>query len=257
MLKKFITYQKLLLNSNPPFDTNSPSPLNALLYVFAFAVIIFMNISIFFGNTLSFNSFLPFNLPIITIWMINRILHGNHKLFETVPVSRKYTALNIFLLPIVMIFIMYIMFYISGAVLLCSIFGFGYLSESKGFSNAPPDSAINQVIDTTKGDLLMLCILVIIVFVGVAIIFIKSRKLRLLSFAGFATIGYGLLAFLKLKMPISSYTGEVEFFESFSIMPQGNTILIYASIATVIISIVSVFMGYNLYVGKSTGSNDY
>ena len=256
MLKKFIAYQKLLLNSYPPIDINLPAPLKVLLYVFSFAVIIFMNISIFFGNTAIFNSFLPCNLPIIIVWMINGIFHGNHKLFETVPVSRKYTLLNIFLLPIVMIFIMYIIFYISGAVLLCSIFGFIYLTNSQDFSNTPPDSAINQVIDTTKGDLLMLCILVIIVFVGVAIIFIKSRKLRLLSFAGFATIGYCLLAFLKLNMPISSHTGKVEFFESFSIMPLGNTILICVAIATVIISIVSVFTGYNLYVGKSTGSND-
>ncbi|MBZ9608842.1 hypothetical protein G9F73_013620 [Clostridium estertheticum] len=133
---------------------------------------------------------------------------------------------------------------------------FLYLTDSQGFSNAPPASAMNQVIDTTKGNLLMLCILVIIVFVGVAITLIKSKKLRLLSFAGFATIGYGLLAFLKLNMPISSYTGEVEFLESFSIMPQGNTILICVAIAAVIISIVSVFIGYNLYVSKPTGIND-
>lgn len=257
MLKKFIAYQKLLLNANPPIDINSQSPLKVLLYIFAFAVIIFMYLSIFFGNTMSLNSFLSFNLPIITVWMINGILHGDHKLFETVPVSRKYTALNIFLLPIVMIFIMYIMVYISGTVLLGSILGFLYLTDSQGFSTAPPDSAINQVIDTTKGDLLLLCILVIILFAGVAITFIKSKKLRFLSFAGFATVCYGLLAFLKLNMPILPGSDKVEFLESFSIMPLGNTILICVAVATVIISIASVFMGYNLYVGKPTGSNDY
>ncbi|MBZ9608841.1 hypothetical protein G9F73_013615 [Clostridium estertheticum] len=84
MLKHFIAYQKLLLNSYPPIDIKSPNPLKVLLYVFAFAVIIFMYISIFFGNTMSLNSFLSFNLPIITVWMINGILHGDHKLFETV-----------------------------------------------------------------------------------------------------------------------------------------------------------------------------
>lgn len=252
MLKKLIAYQKLLLNSYPPIDINSQNPLKVLLYVFALAVMTFMYIFIFFGNTISTNSFLPFNLPIITIWMINGIFHGNHRLFETVPVSRKYVTLNMFLLPIVMIFIMYILFCVSGTVLLGIILGIVYLTDPQSFSKSPPDSAINQLIDTSKGDLLMLCILVIIVFVGVAIIFIKSKKLRLSSFAGFAVIGYGLLTFLKLNMPISPNSDKVEFFESFSVMPQANTILICISIAAVIISIASVLIGYNLYVGKLT-----
>ncbi|MCJ7688637.1 MAG: hypothetical protein MUO60_04875 [Clostridiaceae bacterium] len=43
-------------------------------------------------------------------------------------------------------------------------------------------------------------------------------------------------------------TGKIEFLKSFSIMPQANTILISVAIATVIISIASVFMGCKLYV---------
>ena len=56
-------------------------------------------------------------------------------------------------------------------------------------------------------------------------------------------------------MPISPSSDKVEFLESFSIMPQANTILICVAIATVIICIASVFMGYKLYVSKSNNIN--
>lgn len=257
MIKKLIAYQKLLLNSNPPFSSVPPSLFNGISYCIAFVMIIFMNISLYFGDTMSSTTFIPFTLPIIIIWIINRIFHGDHRLFETVPVSRKYVALNMFLLPIVMIFIMYIMIYISGAVLIGTIIVVISLTSSQGTIKLPSESVLQQVIDTTKGDMLMLCILLIIVFVGVAITFIKRKKNRLLTFAIFTTIGYGLLFFLKLSMPISPITGKVEFLESFSIMPHSSTILLFIAIATVIISITSVLTGYKLYVGKPNSSKCY
>ncbi|MBU3183824.1 hypothetical protein [Clostridium estertheticum] len=257
MIKKLIAYQKLLLNSNPPFPSVPPTFFNVLLYCLAFVIIVFMNISLFIGDTMSSSTFIPFTLPIIILWMINRIFHGDPRLFESVPVSRKYVALNMFLLPIVMIFIMYIMIYISGAVLIGTIIGIISLTSSQGTIKLPAESILQQVIDTTKGDMLMLCILLITVFVGVAITFIKNKKLRLTIFAGFATIVYGLLFFLKLTMPISPITGKVEFLESFSIMPHAGTILLFVAIATVIISITSVLIGHKLYVGKSTSSKCY
>jgi len=52
-------------------------------------------------------------------------------------------------------------------------------------------------------------------------------------------------------MPISPNYDKVEFLESFSIMPQANTILFCVAIAAVIICITSIFMGYDLYVVKS------
>ncbi|MPQ32801.1 hypothetical protein E4V42_15325 [Clostridium estertheticum] len=257
MIKKLIAYQKLLLNSNPPFPSVPPTFFNVLLYCLAFVIIVFMNISLFIGDTMSSSTFIPFTLPIIILWIINRIFHGDSRLFESVPVSRKYVALNMFLLPIVMIFIMYIMIYISGAVLIGTIIGIISLTSSQGTIKLPAESILQQVIDTTKGDMLMLCILLITVFVGVAITFIKNKKLRLTSFAGFTTIGYGLLFFLKLTMPLSTITGKVEFLESFSIMPHAGTILLFVAIATIIISITSVLIGYKLYVGKSNSSKCY
>ena len=131
------------------------------------------------------------------------------------------------------------------------ILGIAYVAAPQGFSESPPASAVPQLIDTTKGDLLMLCILVIILFAGTAITFISNKKIRLLSFAGFVSIGYGFLFFLKLHMPITPNSNKVEFLQSFSIMPQGNTILICVAITAVTICIISIFIGYKLYVLKS------
>ena len=140
---------------------------------------------------------------------------------------------------------------IFSTTLIGLILGIAYVVAPQGFSESPPASAVPQLIDTTKGDLLMLCILVIILFAGTAITFIISKKIRLLSFAGFVTIGYGSLFFLKLNMPIAPNSDKVEFLQSFSVMPHGNTILICVAIAAVIICVTSIFMGYNLYVLKS------
>lgn len=130
------------------------------------------------------------------------------------------------------------------------LFGVLYLVSPNGFSKLPPES-VHQIISITKGNILMLCILATILFAGVAITFIKNKKLRHSSFAAFATIGYGLLFFLKSFMPISPSSDKVEFLESFSVMPQANTILICVAIATVIIGTASVFIGNNIYTGKS------
>ncbi|MGV8983599.1 hypothetical protein [Clostridium sp.] len=257
MLKKLISYQRLLLNSTPPIDISFQSPSKQLPYILSFFIMVFMTMFIFMGNSLSTNELVPIVFPIISIWMINRLLYGDQRLFETVPVSRKYTALNIFLLSAVIILILYVVVSLVGLSLAGIIFGVLYLVSPNGFSNSPPESTVHQIINTTKGNMLMLCILVTIIFVGTAITFIKSKKFRLCSFAAFAAIGYGLLFFLKLNMPISPSSGKVEFLESFSIMPGANTILVFVIITTVIICIASVFIGYNLYLGKSNASKYY
>ena len=228
--------------------------INKLLYIFGIFVMSFMNIFIFSGNTGSTNSIFPIALPVVSVWMINRILYGGHKLFETVPVSRKYVLLNIFLLSIVIIYIGYMAVLIFGAASVGLVIGVLYLVAPQGFNQSPPASAVHQTIDITRGNMLMLCVLVIILFGGIAITFIRNKKMRLSSFAGFATIGYGLIIFLKINLPISPNSDKVEFLESFSVMPQGNTILFYVAIAAVIICITSILMGYNLYVLKSNNA---
>ncbi|MGH4118687.1 hypothetical protein [Clostridium sp.] len=135
------------------------------------------------------------------------------------------------------------------------IIGLVYLISPTGLSESPPESAVHQIIDTSKGNLLMIFVFLIIIFAAMAITFIKNKNLRLSVYAGFATIGYGLLILLKLNLPISPNSDKVEFLESFSIMPQATTILICVAIATVIISTTSVYTGCRLYIGNSISKN--
>jgi len=230
---------------------NSNNPLLVVTYILIFVAMTSLNSFIFMGNTASSNNILSIALPVISVWMINRIRYGDNRLFETVPVSREYIVFNVFLLSIVIIFIGYLVVMIFSLSLIGLLLGIAYFLSPQGFSETPPASAVPQLIDTTKGDLLMLCILVIILFAGTAITFIRSKKIRLLSFAGLVSIGYGSLFFLKLNMPIAPNSDKVEFLQSFSVMPQGTTILICVAIAAVIICVTSIFMGYNLYVHKS------
>jgi hypothetical protein len=209
---------------------------------------------IFFGNSTSIKTLIPIALPIASIWMTNRMLYGDHeyKLFKTVPVSRKYIVLNIFLLSFVFIFIVYLLFLLSNLVFVAIIAGISYLVYPKIFSQSPPGSAVHQMIDTTKGDTLMLCIFALILFAGVAITFIKNKKHRLKAFAAFAVIGYSLLFLLKLYLKMYMNSDKIGFLESFSIVPNGSILLLCVAIATVIISITSVFIGHKLYVCNST-----
>jgi len=247
-MKKLIAYQKLLLNSISPMGTSSQA--EKLIFFGGIFVIFFMNTVIFGGNTNSSDIDFGIGLPVICVWMINKIIYGDCRLFEMVPVSRKYRVVNVLLLPIAIICILIIANYFVGAFLILSLIGILYIVSPQSISQSPPESAIHQIIDTTNANLLMLCIMIIILFVGIAITFLKNKKLRLACFATFATIGYGLLFFLKINMPISPNSDKVEFFESFSVMPQGNIILICVAIATGIICIASCLISYNLYVVK-------
>jgi len=251
MLKRIVKFQRILLNSTPPFNMATPNPLITFLYFVVIFVMIFMNFFIFMGTTLSANTTLVIFLPAISLWMINRILYGNQRLFETMPVSRKYTLLNVYLLSIVISVIGYLMFCISFIGLIWLLVGFFIVFSPQNISSPPPEAAIT-IINTTKGHALILCLFLIIIFSGVAITFIKRKKLRLLSFLGILTIIYGFLFLLKINLPISPTTGKVEFLGSFSIMPSGNIILLCVAISAVIISLGSVFIGYKLYVVKPT-----
>lgn len=254
-MKKLIAYQKLLLSSIPSNWIRHLEPPEKLIFGIAFCIFLLMDWIIFTGNTSSTGTMFFIGLPIICVWMVNKILYGSYRLFEIVPVSRKYVVLNILMMLIVDLFIVCMVYWIISAALIGILIGILYLVFPQSFSESPPESAIPQIIDTTNSNLLMLCVLVIILFAGVAITFIKNKKLRLFTFVVFAIIGYGLLFFLKVNMPISPNSNKVEFFESFSIMPEASIILSCVAIVTVIICIASGFISYKLYVPKSKGAS--
>lgn len=187
VFKKLIAYQRLLLNSMPSIYVNFQNNSQSLRYFVVVYVIAFMAIFIFTGNRMYENDIFSITFPVISVWMINKILHSERRLFELVPVSRKYIALNVFLLSIVIIFIGYI----CNAVIAGLVFGISYIMDPHGFK-LPPEIAIHQMIDTTKGNILMLFVLLLILFAGIAITFIKNKKLRISSFIVLATIYLGV-----------------------------------------------------------------
>ena len=244
MLKKVIAFQKLLLNSTSMNEVGVQSPQKMVSFIFVIFLVSIINNIIFSGNVI----FMPILLPAVSVFMVNMIINGSVRLFETVPVSRKFTVFNIFLLSIIIIFIGYIAMWIISVAFVGVILGLFCLFDPQGINQSPPPTVVHQVIDTTKGNLLMLFVLIIILFVGTAISFIKNRKARLASFVGFSVMGYALLFFLKLCMPVSPNSNKVEFIESFSIMPGANTILLCVAVGAVILSLVSIFAGYKLYI---------
>ena len=246
MLKKLINYQRLLLNSLQPIDMTGKNPFQIFTpFIIVFAIT-FGFISIFSGATgfsISSNSLFTILFPIVIVWLVNSLLNGNHKLFETIPVSRKYIVLNMFLLSIFLTLFAFFLNIILGVIILAIL----YLWLHK--NNLPLDPI--SIAPLTKGDTLMLLILVIILFAGTAITFIKNKKFRIASFTILVAIIYGFLMFLKSLMPISFTLDKLDFIRSFSIMPQANIILICVGTFTIMTCIISILAGYKLYTLKT------
>lgn len=96
----------------------------------------------------------------------------------------------------------------------------------------------------------MLLILIMVLVVGITIAFIKNSKVRNYAYAVFFMLGFGLLFVLRSIMP---NIGR-EFMESISMMPQINELLTAASIATLLIVPMSIYLGYKLYLSPAQKS---
>ncbi|MFA6939611.1 MAG: hypothetical protein WCQ54_01315 [Clostridiaceae bacterium] len=244
MLKKIFAYQRLLLNSISSDGIKMKSRFNIIKYMLIAYIMIFMNITLFFGNTASLNTFFYIALPVISVCFIDILFHKGERNFENVPVKREFIVFNIFLFSIVLTVILYLMLTVLGIGLIWLLIGVMYVFFPSHISSNPPDA--NQIISTTKANILILMVVVLILFVGTSIVFIKRRRTRICSFALFSAIGYGLLFLLKINMPISN-SGKIEFFESFTLMPSANTVLIFTALGTVLICFISAAAGYKLY----------
>lgn len=245
MLKKIFAYQRLLLNSISSDGIKIKNRFNIIKYMLIAYIMIFMNITLFFGNTASLNTFFYIALPVISVCFIDILFHKGERNFENVPVKREFIVFNIFLFSIVLTVILYLMLTVLGI----GIIGVFLIFFPSHISNTPPDA--NQIISTTKANILILMVVVLILFVGTSIVFIKRRKTRICSFALFSAIGYGLLFLLKINMPISPNSDKVEFFESFTLMPSANTILFWTALGTVLICFISAAAAFKLYVRKN------
>lgn len=246
MIKEIIAYQRLLFNTALMNSSENKNQFVSINFIFILFVMFFMNGVIFNGNTPSPVSIFCIILPTLCVWQINIIYYNKERLFELVPVSRSFTVINTFLFAFVIGLIVYIIQVIIGFAFVGTIFGLLYLFASEGLDESPPE-VVNQVIDTAKADILVFNIMIIILFVGTAIVFIKNKKTRTICYSVSAIVGYGLLYILKFNMPVSPNTGNVEFLESFAIMPQANIILIITTIVGILLCVFSVVFGNKMY----------
>lgn len=248
MMKKIIAYQRLMLNTASMNNVENLKQIKITIQLmFGIFTLIFMNDVIFGKNLPTLNTLFFIGLPGLCVWQINIIFNCKERLFELVPVSRKFTVANTFILTHVFVVIVCV----AIAVTLLGIGGFTtlmiFLLFSDNIEEVPIESLTNVVIDTTKSNILMIIVIIIILFVGTAIVFIKNERPRSICYLVSAIVGYGLLYLLKLNLPISPNTGEVDFMESFAVMPEANIILTVVTVVGVVLCVGSVIFGNRMY----------
>ncbi len=242
MLKKVIAYQKLFLNSVPSIYQNINSPSKTILTITIAAFASFMLAFLLDGaNT-------TIALPIVSIWMVNRNFNGDQPLFDMVPVSRRFIVFNIYLSAIFLVIVAFLTFWLMGMAFFGVIFGAFYIFNPESIETDSVNHTLDDTLTTLQGDMFMGLMLIIILFIGITIIFIRNKRIRNSSFIGMFAVIYGMLSFLKSIMPVSPVSDQLTFMESLSVMPQINELLVGMSIATLLIVPLSVYAGYKLYM---------
>jgi len=244
MLRKLYGFQRLFFHSPQARDIQ---PAKLILTAGTWMIAAFLTANLFAGNTLSSETTMPIYVGAISVMLINRILNGN-RLFETVPVGKKFIVFNVYLASALLATGIFLGLWIFGLTFFGIIAGVAYFIMQSQGQISPPNMASELVIDSLKGNLFMLLVLIIILLVGTTIAFVKNRRYRSVVYLAFFIIGYALLAYLKLFMPISPSTGRVEFLESLILMPGIDGILLWLVIATLLLLPLSVYIGYKLYL---------
>lgn len=236
MLKRLYDFQKLFLRSTQPL---SHSPKTGL--TFAAGVVL----AVIMGQILPDA---PFILAVGSIWMVNWILNNDKRLFEMVPVSRRFTVFNVYLAAVLVTTILTVCLWLFGLAFVGAIIGFFYIAMPQNISEAPPGFvAPEQVIDTVQGNLLMVFLLIIFLCIGTTIAFIRSKKLRNWVYAIFATLSLALSVTVSILAPVSPSTGKVELTEVFSHYVPTTTALLGPGVLTVAIVVLSIYIGHRLY----------
>ncbi|MFA9398432.1 MAG: hypothetical protein ACERKV_09230 [Clostridiaceae bacterium] len=255
MFKKVIAYQRILLNSISMDGNYEGKPTNIISFFFVMFLSVFLEFNFFLENySITVNLFI-IPLAVISVWFINTMARGEKRIFETVPVSRKFIAFNIFLFSGISFVVMYLTITILGIAFILSLMGFLYLFFPQHIGSTPPNGTVPeeayQLANTTQSYVLMILIVVLILFIGTTIVFIKNRKIRIACFAGFSALGYTFMLLLKSKVSKIANFDKLGFYQGFSIMKQANAILIVIGIITALICFLSVLTGYKLYTKKN------
>jgi hypothetical protein len=243
MFKRLIAYQKLMLNSTPPFQPTQ-NLAKGLVGSIATVASIWLLVFIMGGDIMIAM------LPFISVWMVYRIINSDRKLYELVPVTPLYTVINAYLLSFMILVLTYVFMIVLSFGIITMIMGTILLAGGTIEQGAPEGLSHVTGGGDIKSFLFMLMIFLIILFIGTTISFIKNKKLRITSLFTVGAMLYGFLYAVKISLPIAPGRSKVDFIESFNIAPHGASILMGLGIFTLITIPLSVVIGYKIYSSK-------
>ena len=245
MIKKIIAYQKVLLCSVTPADILDNQLLSArrTFFLFVFAVCIAL------GPLISL-SMVNLSIPVVSVFIVYRILNGKIRLFEQVPVSRSFTAANILLFSLLLMLAVYVgilalLLLMLAAVLVLALF-FGSV-KSGGPSEINPAIAAGE----WKNVVFTLLVYLLIISVITAFSYIGNKKLRITGIGLFSASLYVLLWGIKLSMPkvplsVPQLNG-IDIMPYFSLNPHAESILIILGIVCAVLIPGSILFGFKIY----------
>jgi len=228
MFKKFWDFQKLLnISISATNDKNTPK----LSYMITIMVGTFLTISLASEGGIFLYALL------LILEFGNLIINSKNRFFESVPVSKKYICINIYIHLILMA-----EFFVIAATI-------GILSINIIDAN-PIDNYINSVLVNWKGLLFFVCIIIMTVNILIPVFFIKINILRKTLTIAIGTLIAIVIITFRNTLPIVPSTGEINLIKSFKFMGNCNEVLLVIMGICLILIPISVLVSYKIYRGK-------
>lgn len=232
MLKKFWNYQRLL-NFSGGFD-NVKKP-SKLLFVITIIFAFILNGILNGGGVIFFAT-------IMSLYIGYSIINAESRLFESVPVSKIYSFINLYSYS----YLMGLFIIALGLIFQLPLEIFSVYNLYCGLD----ETYILKFINNWRAILLTGSISIIIVSILLPIFFIRInslRKILAISVVSLATMG--IISF-KNTLPIIDKIGEINFLESIKIMNNYNDILLILGCICVVSIPISILISYKIYRGK-------
>lgn len=237
MFNKFWNFQKILSASSQFDKSKKIGSLDILYYIIFFSML---------GTfSLIFNGFTTIIYFIgISLALTYRTINSDNKIYESIPVSRGYTYMNIVLIP-------YIVMLSCCLLMTISVVLINYIIKSWmdiSLFNLIIGSIISPLLFNWMGILLVVCISILIINILMPIFFINRgtlRKILIKSILGIMTI---VIVITEKILPIYSGKGEIGLLNGI-FTNYNDSLLILFSVCVIIIPI-SNYLSYKLYVGR-------
>ncbi|WP_353893648.1 hypothetical protein PRVXH_000402 [Proteinivorax hydrogeniformans] len=222
MIRRFIAYQRLLLNSISTYNIKT---------IFLAGIILSFLMSFFGLDSL-------FVLPFFTLYMTYQIVEGHRKLYELVPVSSWYVVVSLFATALFMVLFAHVAMLLVVIMFMGGFMILAWLGGAEIGMGGPTVSTATSVEST----LFMLLMVILILFIGTAIALIKNKKCKTVANISAFGLLIGFLYWLKISLPIDG-----DFYESFTVAPQADLLLTGLGMITVVAVPLSIVAGHRFY----------